>query len=111
MRIKRSGMKQNNDIPDKIMERIRKLMRLKESTTSEGEARETALASICYRFGRPIFCTEWNAPAVEDIVPTLERFAISQLHWFSGQEISSELLDNFAFKQISTQRQVTEGIF
>lgn len=28
MRIKRSGMKQNNDIPDKIMERIRKLMRL-----------------------------------------------------------------------------------
>lgn len=37
-------MKQNNDIPDKIMERIRKLMRLKESTTSEGEARETALA-------------------------------------------------------------------
>ena len=36
-------MKQNNDIPDKIMERIRKLMRLKESTTSEGEARETAL--------------------------------------------------------------------
>ncbi len=29
-------MKQNNDIPDKIMERIRKLMRLKESTTSEG---------------------------------------------------------------------------
>lgn len=37
-------MKQNNDIPDKTMERIRKLMRLKESTTSEGEARETALA-------------------------------------------------------------------
>lgn len=36
-------MKQNNDIPDKIMEHIRKLMRLKESTTSEGEARETAL--------------------------------------------------------------------
>ena len=32
-------MKQNNDIPDKIMERIRKLMRLKESTNSEGEAR------------------------------------------------------------------------
>ena len=43
MRIKRSSMKQNNDIPDKTMERIRKLMRLKESTTSEGEARETAL--------------------------------------------------------------------
>lgn len=41
MRIKRSSMKLNNDIPDKIMERIRKLMRLKESTTSEGEARET----------------------------------------------------------------------
>ena len=35
-------MKRNNDIPDKIMERIRKLMRLKESTTSEGEARAAA---------------------------------------------------------------------
>ena len=80
--------------------------------SSAQKAPETGwLASICYRFGRPIFCTEWNAPTVEDIVPTLERFAISQLHWFSGQEISSELLDNFAFKQISTQRQVTEGIF
>ena len=45
MRIKRSGMKQNNDIPDKIMERIRKLMRLKESTTSEGEARAAAAAA------------------------------------------------------------------
>ena len=45
MRIKRSSMKQNNDIPDKIMERIRKLMRLKESTTSEGEARAAAAAA------------------------------------------------------------------
>lgn len=45
MRIKRSGMKQNNGIPDKIMERIRKLMRLKESTTSEGEARAAAAAA------------------------------------------------------------------
>ena len=45
MRIKRSGMKQNNDIPDKIMERIRKLMRLKESTNSEGEARAAAAAA------------------------------------------------------------------
>ena len=36
-------MKQNNDIPDKIMERIRKLIRLKESTTSEGEANNAAI--------------------------------------------------------------------
>ncbi len=36
-------MKQDNDIPDKIMERIRKLIRLKESTTSEGEANNAAI--------------------------------------------------------------------
>ena len=37
--------------------------------SSAQKAPETGwLASICYRFGRPIFCTEWNAPAVEDIV-------------------------------------------
>lgn len=35
-------MKQENDIPDKILERIRKLVRLKESTTSEGEAKAAA---------------------------------------------------------------------
>ena len=35
-------MKQENDIPDKILERIRKLIRLKESTTSEGEAKAAA---------------------------------------------------------------------
>ena len=36
-------MKQENDIPDKIMERIRKLIRLKKSTTSEGEANNAAI--------------------------------------------------------------------
>ena len=36
-------MKQDNNIPDKIMERIRKLIRLKESTTSEGEANNAAI--------------------------------------------------------------------
>ena len=35
-------MKQENNIPDKILERIRKLIRLKESTTSEGEAKAAA---------------------------------------------------------------------
>lgn len=35
-------MKQENDIPDRILERIRKLIRLKESTTSEGEAKAAA---------------------------------------------------------------------
>ncbi|MCS2309785.1 DUF2786 domain-containing protein [Phocaeicola vulgatus] len=48
-------MKLNNDIPDKIMERIRKLMRLKESTTSEGEARETALT--CFAMTRLLTST------------------------------------------------------
>lgn len=68
------------------------------------------LASICYRFGRPIFCTQWDAPSDADVEALLERFAISHIFWFSDQEVPSGHLKSFAFRQTSTQRQITEGI-
>lgn len=70
------------------------------------------LASICFRFGRPVFCTQWNIDDSMDIDAYLQRFAKSQIFWFSsGTDILPEKLVGFKFEQISTQRQITEGIF
>ena len=70
------------------------------------------LASICFRFGRPVFCTQWNIDDSTDIDAYLQRFAKSQIFWFSsGTDILPEKLVGFKFEQISTQRQITEGIF
>lgn len=68
------------------------------------------LASICYRFGRPVFCTGWTAPGDADVEALLERFATSHVFWFSeGNALTADLLSAFRFKQTSTQRQVVEG--
>ena len=42
------------------------------------------LASICFRFGRPVFCTQWNIDDSTDIDAYLQRFAKSQIFWFSS---------------------------
>ena len=68
------------------------------------------LASICYRFGRPVFCTGWTAPGDADVEALLERFATSHVFWFSeGNALTADQLSAFRFKQTSTQRQVVEG--
>ena len=68
------------------------------------------LASICYRFGRPVFCTGWTAPGDADVEALLERFATSHVFWFSeGNALAADQLSAFRFKQTSTQRQVVEG--
>ena len=68
------------------------------------------LASICYRFGRPVFCTGWTAPDGTDVPALLERFGTSHVFWFSeGNDLTEEQLADFRFYQTSTQRQVVEG--
>ena len=68
------------------------------------------LASICYRFGRPVFCTGWTAPDGADVPALLERFGTSHVFWFSeGNDLTEEQLADFRFYQTSTQRQVVEG--
>lgn len=68
------------------------------------------LASICYRFGRPVFCTGWTAPDGTDVPALLERFGTSHVFWFSeGNGLTEEQLAAFRFYQTSTQRQVVEG--
>ena len=68
------------------------------------------LVSICYRFGRPIFCTGFDT-SVGGLDAMLERFATSHVFWFSSDKVSKDRLGKFSFKQTSTQRQHVEGIF
>jgi hypothetical protein len=68
------------------------------------------LVSICYRFGRPIYCTSWSAPSQKDVKSTLSRFAESHVFWFSTAAVPNDDLSTFCFRQTSTQRQVTEGM-
>lgn len=67
------------------------------------------LVSICYRFGRPIFCTSWAASSDTDVAATLERFSAFHVFWFADKPLPEQAL-TFRFKQTSTQRQITEGM-
>ncbi len=81
------------------------------SFSSKMSAPQTAwLMSICYKFGRPIFCTEWLAPTTADVDATLERFAMSHVFWFTSQSLPTNKVSQFEFLPINTQRQITEGM-
>lgn len=80
------------------------------SFATEMPAAETGwLVSICYRFGRPIFCTSWAASSDTDVAATLERFSAFHVFWFADKPLPEQAL-TFRFKQTSTQRQITEGM-
>ena len=67
------------------------------------------LISICYRFGRPIFCTEWDRTTDTDTAAQIENFSDFHVYWFTNGKLP-EQARKFRFNQTSTQRQITEGM-
>ena len=67
------------------------------------------LASICYRFGRPIFCMSWLTGNTDDMVKMEKAFADFHVFWFADKPLP-DLAKRFRFNQTSTQRQITEGM-
>lgn len=63
------------------------------------------LVSICYRFGRPIFCTDWQFKDAETVDSTLKRFAMSHVFWFASKPLPDKKINTFRFIPISTERQ------
>ena len=63
------------------------------------------LISMCYRFGRPIFCTDWRFDNDETANSTLKRFAMSHVFWFASKPVSTNQINSFRFIPISTERQ------
>ena len=62
------------------------------------------LVSICYRFGRPIWCTEWQAPDLNEAKATLDSFSRSHVYWYTDTALPAELLTGFRFRPINTDR-------
>ena len=62
------------------------------------------LMSICYHFGRPLFCTYWNAPNETEAAATLELFSKSHVYWYSDRALPTSLVDAFKFQHINTDR-------
>ena len=77
--------------------------------TDMSSAETRWMASICYRFGRPIFCMSWAASKDNDVQATLNHFADFHVFWFADI-LLPDLCSQFRFRQVSTQRQITEGM-
>jgi hypothetical protein len=41
------------------------------------------LLSVANRYGRPVICTSWNAPDLDNAIPTLDHFGLHHVRWFA----------------------------
>ena len=60
------------------------------------------LLSICYRFGRPVFCSRFEGEGQEQ-EKILDLFAKSHVYWFSSEDVPEEIIRNFKFIPIQTK--------
>jgi len=72
-------------------------------STDQPQGEAGWLLSICFRYGRPIFCTDMDSPSEEEAVKTLDRFAMSHVFWFSNRDINAETVRSFKFIPIMTE--------
>ncbi|MGI5847795.1 MAG: hypothetical protein ACOX5T_07205 [Candidatus Cryptobacteroides sp.] len=73
-------------------------------STDQPQAEAGWLLSICFRYGRPIFCTMMASPSREEASKTLDRFAKSHVFWYASQPVNAAELSKFAFIPIVTER-------
>ncbi len=73
--------------------------------SSTMKAAETGwLMSICYRFGRPLFCSYWSSPDATEAQSTLELFSRSHVFWYSDATLPASTVADFKFRPINTDR-------
>ena len=73
--------------------------------SSTMKAAETGwLMSICYRFGRPLFCSYWSSPDATEAQSTLELFSRSHVFWYSDAALPASAVADFKFRPINTDR-------
>lgn len=71
--------------------------------STEQEAPEAGwLMSICYRFGRPIFCSSFSGLNQENQLAMLDLFAKSHIFWYSATDIPESAVRSFKFIPIKT---------
>jgi len=52
------------------------------------------LLSVANRYGRPVVCTMWNPPDLENTVQTLDHFGVHHVRWFASPAGSGKYDDN-----------------
>jgi len=72
-------------------------------STDQPQAEAGWLLSICFRYGRPVFCTDLSSPSTEEAVKTLERFSMSHVFWYTGTPLPVGKVAAFKFIPISTK--------
>ena len=73
-------------------------------STNQPAAEAGWLASICYRFGRPIFCTSFDGSDPQEREKILEQFAKSHIFWYSSADVPDNEIKDFKFIPIKTQK-------
>ena len=61
------------------------------------------LLSICYRFGRPIFCTSFASKSETEQLELLNLFEKSHVYWFTETPVPEVTVSRFHFIPITTQ--------
>ena len=63
------------------------------------------VASIAYRFGRPLFCSQWRTTVTETATNSLAIFSDLHVNWYVDGEarVDADDVKNFKFQPVSTQ--------
>ena len=74
------------------------------SFSSDQPAAETGwLASICYKFGRPVFCTDLASPTSADVETLMDLFQDNHIHFYTENPVPLQTLTSFSFRPIITR--------
>lgn len=86
-----------------LLYRIWSLSDVTAFSTVQPPAEAGWLLSMCYRFGRPIFCTSFKAESETEQLEMLELFKKSHVYWFTENSIPEKTVSKFRFIPINTK--------
>lgn len=61
------------------------------------------LASICYKFGRPVFCTDLASADPKDVESLIDLFAKNHVNWYTEKPVATSQVRSFRFQPVVTQ--------
>lgn len=61
------------------------------------------MTSMCYRFGRPVFCTSFDGKDEGNLKEILDIFSKSHVYWYSATDVKENVINAFRFIPIETR--------
>lgn len=72
-------------------------------STTQQSPEAGMLEGVAYRFGRPLFCTEWKPTVTETPDKLLSFFANMHTNWYVDGSIDDSYVQNFKFVPVTTE--------